>query len=629
MNKFYITTAIYYVNDKPHIGSVSEAIAADVIARYKRLEGFDVFFSTGTDEHAQKIEERAKKEGVAPQKFVDNASNLWKKIFGDFSISYDRFVRTSDIDHAEVVRHFFQKLYDNGDIYLGSYEGWYCVRDATFLKDSDLVNGKCPICGGTVSKIKEPNYFFRLSKYQIPLLKYYEEHKDFIQPTFRYNEVINVIKSGLQDISVSRKSFKFGTPVPFDPDHTIYVWFDALLNYLTAIGFLKNEEKFNRYWPANLHLVGKDITRFHGIIWPAMLMSYGLPLPKTIFAHGFWNLEGEKMSKSKGNVVNPSIFVKEFAERADIDVKTSVDALRYYLSREVTFGQDGNFKMDTFISRYNSDLANDFGNLLNRTVSMLYKYMDGITPEVINDAEAIQFIEEKEKKYFSDMDVFSFSTALESVWSIVNYLNNYIQIKAPWKLKNDKKELSKIIYTLLEGIRHISVLVSPFMPFVADKILSSLSQEKVNGLDWGILKSGIKVEKLSPIFPRIEKKKIKTEFKEEDTKNEEKTMIDYEDFIKLDLRVAKIIAAEKVPKSKKLIKLRLSLDDEERTIVGGIALHYTPEELVGKKIIIIKNLKPRKLMGITSQGMLLAASNDKEFSLLSLDVDVKEGSKIS
>ncbi len=629
MEKFYVTTAIYYVNDKPHIGSVSEAIAADVIARYKRLRGFDVFFSTGTDEHAQKIEERAQKEGINPQEFVNKASNVWKEIFSTFGISYDRFIRTSDLDHVEVVKHFFQKLYDKGDIYLGNYEGWYCVRDATFLKDSDLVDGKCPICGGPVQKIKEPNYFFKLSKYQLPLLKYYEENKSFFQPSYRYNEVINVIKSGLQDVSLSRLSFKFGIPVPFDPDHTIYVWFDALLNYLTSIGFLHDDNTFNKYWPADLHLIGKDITRFHGIIWPAMLMSYGLPLPKTIFAHGFWNLEGEKMSKSTGNVVNPVNFVNEFSKKANINLKTSVDVLRYYLGREVTFGQDGNFKMDTFISRYNSDLANDFGNLLNRTVSMLYKYMEGVVPQSSVDPEVTSFMKEKEEVYFDEMDILSFSTALEVLWETVNYLNNYIQVKAPWKLKNDKKSLATILYTLLEGIRHISILLSPFMPFTSERILSSLSKEDVHSNDWGVIKSGTKIEKLPPVFPRIEKDKLQIEAGKEEKETEEKEKIDYEDFAKLDLRVAKIIEAEKVPKSKKLIKLRISLGNEKRTIVGGIALHYSPEELIGKKIIIIKNLKPRKLMGITSQGMLLAASNEEGFSLLGLDKDVKEGSKIS
>ncbi len=626
MDNFYLTTAIYYVNDKPHMGSVSEAISADIIARFKRLEGKDVFFSTGTDEHAEKIEDRAKKEGIDPQLFVDKVSKTWKDLFNIFGISYTRFIRTSDADHIKVVKHFFQTLYDKGDIYLGEYEGWYCVGDATFLKDSDLKSGKCPICGEKVQKINETNYFFRLSKYEKPLLKYYEEHKDFLRPESRYNEVINVIKSGLQDFSVSRKSFKFGTPVPFDEDHTIYVWFDALLNYLTAIDFLKDEEKFNKYWPADLHLVGKDITRFHGIIWPAMLISYGLPLPKEIFAHGFWNLEGEKMSKSKGNVVNPLDFIKEFSKKAGIDIETAVDVTRFYLSKEISFGLDGNFTMDTFYRRYNSDLANDFGNLINRTTTMLCKYKDSVVPEeIVRDEKIINFINEQEKIYIKEMNKYNFSQALDAIWNIINALNNYIQTKAPWKLKDNQDVLSSILYTLLEGIRHITILLTPFMPFTTKKVLKTFQDDSVNikKMEWGQLKVGIKVEKLPPIFPRLKKETADEE------NSEEENFISYEDFAKLDLRVAQIITAEKVQESQKLIKLRISLGDEERTIVGGIALHYEPEQLIGKKIIIVKNLKPRKLMGVTSYGMLLAASDENNLSLLILDKDVKEGSKIS
>ena len=624
MDKFYITTAIYYVNDKPHIGSISEAIAADIIARFKRLQGMDVFFSTGTDEHAQKIAERAEKAHIDPQLFVDKASKVWMNLFNIFGISYTRFIRTSDKDHTEVVKDFFQKLYDKGDIYLGEYEGWYCVRDATFLKDSDLKDGKCPICGGDVQRVKETNYFFRLSRYEKPLLKYYEEHKNFIRPESRYNEVINVIKAGLQDVSVSRKSFKFGVSVPFNSEHTVYVWFDALLNYLTSVGFLTDKEKFNHYWPADLHLIGKDITRFHGIIWPAMLMSYGLPLPKEIFAHGFWNLEGAKMSKSKGNVVDPAEFAEEFAKKANIDKETAVDTIRYYLSREVPFGLDGNFTMDTFYRRYNSDLANDFGNLINRTIAMLYKYKDGIVPEeTLKDEEIIKLVKDKEKTYIEEMDRYNFSKALDAVWEIVNALNNYIQVKAPWQLKGRTDELSSVLYTLLEGIRHTVVLLSPFMPFTTERISKALRDDSPvsKKLQWGMLKPHIKLEKMPPLFPRLKIEKTVVKEKE--------NLISYEDFAKLDLRVARIIAAEKVPKSRKLIKLRISLGDEERTIVGGIALHYTPDELVGRKIIVIKNLQPRKLMGITSQGMLLAATNENEFALLMPDKDVKEGTKVS
>ncbi|MGC9125651.1 MAG: methionine--tRNA ligase, partial [Caldisericaceae bacterium] len=440
MEKFYITTAIYYVNDNPHIGSISEAVAADVIARYKRLRKFDVFFSTGTDEHSQKIENRARNEGIDPKDFIDKASTKWKEVFSEFEISYDRFIRTSDLDHVRVVQDFFKKMYDNGDIYLGKYEGWYCVRDETFLRDSELVDGKCPHCGGEVSKVSEDNYFFRLSKYQDTLLKFYEENRNFLMPESRYNEIVNVIKSGLQDISVTRKSFKFGVPVPFDEDHVIYVWFDALINYVTSVGFLTDSEKFGHYWPADLHVIGKDITRFHGIIWPAMLLSYGLPLPKQIFAHGFWNFEGSKMSKSLGNVVNPEEFVDKFMKVASISKEKAVDALRYYLTREVNFGFDGDFKIDTFFGRYNSDLANDFGNLLNRTVSMLHKYREGVVPQkpVSFDEELKAFIENKIAEYYSSMDNYNLSGGLEAAWGIVDYLNNYIQVQAPWKFEKEK-----------------------------------------------------------------------------------------------------------------------------------------------------------------------------------------------
>jgi len=637
MEKFYITTAIYYVNDIPHIGSVSEAIATDVIARYKRLKGFDVFFSTGTDEHSQKIENRAISEGVEPQKFVDKASAVWKNTFDKLRISYNRFIRTSDNDHVQVVQDFFNKLYEKGDIYPGKYEGWYCIREEMFLKDSDLIDGKCPYCGGEVQKIQEENYFFRLSKYRDVLLKYYEEHKDFLRPESRYNEIVNVIKSGLQDVSVSRKSFKFGITVPFDETQTIYVWFDALINYVTAAGFYNDKEKFEKYWPANLHIIGKDITRFHGIIWSAMLLSYGLPLPGSIFAHGLWNLEGTKMSKSLGNVVHPVDFVNKFSEIAQINEDLSIDVLRYYLSREINFGQDGDFKMETYLKRYNADLANDYGNLINRTLTMLYKYNDGTVPSLTHlDNEAIKFAEDKKSEYMRYMDELNLSIALEEVWQIISYLNNYIQVKEPWNLNRGSSELNDVLYNLIEGIRITTILLLPFMPFVGEIILKLMDSYSgnFNKLTWGDLKSGTKIQKIPPIFPRInlltksagyrgvEKEKI-------EVKESEEGNIKYNDFSKLDLRVAEILSANRVPDSEKLIKINVSLGKEERTIVAGIGKFYSPEELVGKKIIIIKNLEPRELMGIKSNGMLLAASNNAELSLITIDRDIDAGTKIS
>ncbi len=636
MKKFYITTAIYYVNDNPHIGSISEAISADVIARYKRLQNFDVFFSTGTDEHSQKIENRASNEGINPKVFVDRESLKWRKIFDKFHITYDRFIRTSDNDHTEVVRDFFSKMYEKGDIYLGKYEGWYCVRDETFLKDSDLVNGKCPYCGGDVQRISEDNYFFRLSKYEEPLLRYYEEHRDFLRPESRYNEVINVIKSGLQDISVSRKSFKFGINVPLDEEHVVYVWFDALLNYITSIGFLRDKEKFGHYWPADLHVIGKDITRFHGIIWPAMLMSYGLLLPIEIFAHGFWNLEGARMSKSTGNVVNPEDFVSRFSEISSIDYDVSIDVLRYYLSREINFGFDGDFKIETFFGRYNSDLANDFGNLINRTISMLHKYRGGIVPETLGkDEEVVDFVESKKNSYFVQMDEYNLSGGLDCAWDIVHYFNNYIQVKEPWKLGENKEKLDEVLYNLIEGIRILALMMNPFMPTTTRRVLEYLHCESstFDGLKWGVIKSGIGIEKFSPIFPRLDKDKVEGRNlaglkNGAEQEGQLKAKITYEDFDKIDLRVAKVVKAEKIDQSDKLIKLTLSLEGEERVIIAGIGKQYSPEALIGKKIIIIANLEPRKLMGVESNGMLLAASNEQELSVLTVDKDIQEGSSI-
>ncbi|MFU2157807.1 methionine--tRNA ligase [Caldisericum sp. AR60] len=634
MEKFYITTAIYYVNSKPHIGSVSEAIAADVIARYKRLSNFDVFFSTGTDEHSQKIEAKAKELGIDPQKFVDEAASLWKTIFDRFNISYSRFIRTSDPDHTEVVKDFFVKMYEKGDIYLSTYEGWYCVRDETFLKDSELVEGKCPHCGGEVQRLSEDNYFFRLSKYRDDLLKFYLENPQFVEPESRYNELLNILKGGLQDISVTRKSFKFGIHVPFDEEHTIYVWYDALINYVSAIGYLTNKEMFSKYWPADLHLIGKDITRFHGIVWPAMLMSMGLPLPKKIFAHGFWNLEGMKMSKSLGNVVDPVEFAENFSKLSNITFAKSVDVLRYYLSREAIFGLDGDFRMESFFRRYNSDLANDYGNLINRTLNMLSKYRNLEVPPYSVDDEFVAFAKSKFNQYKEYMEKYALSFALDRVFEIISYLNNYIQVKEPWKLSKETGKLNVVLDTLLEGIAYVSVLLQPFMPNITAFILDEFGVENrnISEYDGQILKKNV-LNLFEPIFPRLEKEKIDLDKKTEENEDNviEISKVKYDDFAKLDLRVAKILSAKRVKNSDKLIELKVSLGKEERTIVAGIGKFYSEEGLIGKKIVIVANLEERRLMGITSQGMLLAAStsNKENLSLLTVDKDIEEGAKIS
>ena len=634
MEKFYITTAIYYVNSKPHIGSVSEAISADIIARYKRLSRFDVFFSTGTDEHSQKIEQKARELGIEPQKFVDDAASAWRDIFDKFGVSYSRFIRTSDEDHVAVVQEFFNKMYEKGDIYLGTYEGWYCVRDETFLKDSDLVDGKCPHCGGDVQRLTEDNYFFRLSKYRDTLLKFYEDNPKFVEPSSRYNELLNVLKAGLQDISVSRKSFKFGIPVPFDTDHTIYVWYDALINYATAVHYKEKDEMFYKYWPADLHLIGKDITRFHGIIWPAMLLSVDLPLPKKIFAHGFWNLEGAKMSKSLGNVVDPVEFAEEFSKMANITFDRAVDVLRYYLSREVIFGLDGDFRMESFFRRYNADLANDYGNLINRTLTMLSKYNESRVPHTQVDAEVLGFLNTKFSTFKENMDQYGLSFGLDTVWEMISYLNNYIQVKTPWKLVNEKDKLSVVLNTLVEGIAYVTTLLQPFMPFTTAFVLDKfgVSDRYIDKFNGNLIKNET-IEMFDPIFPRLLKDTItvneSTEEKEEEPVNVLK--VKYEDFAKLDLRVAKVIEAKRVKNSDKLIELTVSLGNETRTIVAGIGKFYSEEELLNKKIVIIANLEERKLMGITSQGMLLAASTPEKdkLSILTVDKDIEEGAHIS
>ncbi len=634
MEKFYITTAIYYVNAVPHLGSVSEAIAADVIARYKRLKGCDVFFSTGTDEHSQKIEMRAKEQGISPKEFVDRESATWKEIFDKVGISYNRFIRTSDDDHVKVVQNFFNVLYEKGDIYLGKYEGWYCVRDETFLKDADLDNGRCPHCGGDVQRVVEDNYFFKLSKYQESLLNLYENNKNFLRPESRYNEIINIIKSGLQDISVTRKSFKFGIPVPFDEEHTIYVWFDALINYVTSVGFLSDGDKFAKYWPADLHLIGKDITRFHGIVWPAMLMSYGLDLPKCIFAHGFWNLEGAKMSKSLGNVVDPIQFIEDFSKFASIDFQLAADVLRYYLSREVNFGLDGDFRVETFVGRYNADLANDYGNLINRTITMLKKYRQGRIPkEGQINTELVAFVSERRDAFFQNMELYQLNLALDEVWALIAYLNNYIQQRSPWNLLGKPDELDSVLYELLEGIRIATVMIRPFMPNCTAKVLETLGcpDQDFSSLEWGVLRSGLYVGELLPLFPRVDKERIEASTVgggQEKKDNGFENVISYDDFAKVSLKVAKVERAEKVKNSDKLLKITVKIGEECRVIVAGIGKHYSPEELEGKKVVVVTNLEPRKLMGIESYGMLLAASNDEKLTLLTVDRDIEEGSKI-
>ncbi|WP_132013046.1 methionine--tRNA ligase [Hydrogenispora ethanolica] len=646
MGKFYLTTPIYYPSDNLHIGHAYTTVVADALARYHRQIGDEVWFLTGTDEHGQKIQRRAEAAGVTPQAYVDGIVANIKQLWQLFQISNDDFIRTTEERHERAVQQIFDRLYQQGDIYKSEYQGWYCTPCEAFWLERQLQDGKCPDCGREVELVKEESYFFRMSKYADRLIRHIEEHPEFIQPVSRKNEMVNnFLKPGLEDLCVSRTTFSWGIPITFDPKHVIYVWLDALSNYITALGYPEETELFRKFWPAELHLVGKEIVRFHTIYWPIILMALGLPLPKQVFGHGWLVLEGGKMSKSKGNVIDPAVLIAKYG----------LDPIRYYLLREIPFGSDGSYTEEALILRTNQDLANDLGNLLHRSLSMIEKFNGGVIPTPGAYQELDQQVIDQARQSIREMSEamakLEVNNALIAIFKLVSRANKYIDEAAPWALAKQpdgRERLHTVLYTMAETLRLSAVLLVPFLVETPGKIWNQLGvdgipaeQDYQSASQWGGLQPGTVTRKGNPIFPRIEDEK--KEASKPETPKEEKTVtatppqpeqpgieqITIEDFARIDLRVAKVLEAERVEKSDKLLRLKVKVLGAERQIVAGIAQHYQPEQLVGKEIVVVANLKPAKLRGLLSEGMLLAASNeDGKLALVRPEAEIGAGAKV-
>ncbi len=653
MSRFYITTPIYYINAEPHLGHAYTTMIADASARAHRLLGDDVFFLTGTDEHGQKVERAAKAAGEPTKAFADRTSEKFRALSGLLNISNDDFIRTTEPRHFQAAQELWRCVKERGYIYKGKYEGWYCTVDEVFVPETQLVDGKCPTCGGKVEKISEESYFFRLSAFQDRLRDHYTNNPDFVTPPNRRNEIVAFLEGGLQDLSISRTSFTWGVPVPDDPAHVMYVWFDALTNYMTAVGYGDPTpaavERFEQYWPADVHLIGKEIVRQHGIYWPAFLMAADLPIPKQLVSHGWWLMEGAKMSKSIGNVVRPKDYVDRFG----------VDAFRYFVMREMVFGQDADFTDETFLGRYNADLANDLGNLCSRATTMIHRYCGGVVP-----AASMHLLEQPELELSNLANAlvgavtkralaFEFSFALREIWDVIGATNRYIVTREPWVLAKDaskRPQLETALYTIADTLRVVAELLRPFIPAGAERILGMLgvapAPQAWIGLRRGTLEAGTRIGETSPLFPRIEQtveelRKMASD--EQSTPAQppaappapaapaaaEPARISFDDFMKVELRVAKVLAAERVPKSSKLIKLLVDVGSEQRTLVAGIAEAYEPEALIGRTVVVVVNLKPAKLMGVESNGMVLAASPEGgKPMLVSFDTPPEPGTRV-
>ena len=641
MKPFFITTPIYYINARPHLGHAYTTMVADAIARSRRLLGYDVFFLTGTDEHGQKVERAAQKAGVKTAAFANDVAASFRQVSRDLGITNDDFIRTTEPRHHKAAQELWRRVAAKGDIYKGDYEGWYCTVDEIFVPETQLVDGRCPTCGSKVERLKEESYYFRLSKYQQPLLDFYKANPTFVQPDFRFNEVKTFVEAGLQDLSISRTSFQWGIPVPDDPKHVMYVWFDALTNYLTALGFGADrpeaQERVDRFWPVAIHLIGKEILRQHALYWPAFLMSAGIKPPDRIIAHGWWLMGGAKMSKSIGNVARYQDYAEAFG----------VDALRYFVMREMPLGQDANFSDEGILTRYNADLANDLGNVVSRTTTMVHRYASGTIPEVrrpgSDDLDAVleNQLNATVAAVRQDFEAFQISMALQRIWELIRSVNQYIVKREPWALAKDperRPQLETTLYHASDALRVTAALIDPVMPGTAERIrrMLGIAQEPWTNLSAGTLQPGTRFGPTEPLFPRIEKSL--EELRGMSTQDASQTSgqtapevarISIDEFMKVDLRVAKVLEAEAVPKSKRLIKLKVDTGRDQRTIVAGIAEAYQPEQLVGRTIVVVANLQPAKLMGIESNGMVLAGSPDGGKPILvAFDQDVPAGSRV-